>query len=705
MEFKMSKQNKKRRYSKYRSHDELENESHNIHAIVDSVFKKSYNLENVGNFSLPDPKSIFTGSPWHIEELQALKIELNDVKSKLNNYCLSDWHQHTTQRNKAKDVEWRLRRQFDPEFVTQAWCKFHEIISKYPLVPLESISLTNNKFLSVHLCEAPGAFITCLNHWLKTNVPFVNWDWLAMTLNPYYEGNSNTDMISDDRFIVSTLKNWYFGEDYTGNLMSLKNLDGIIQKARSKGKVNLVTADGSVNCSSNPGEQEVTVVNLHFCEIVVAISILERNGNFLLKMFTIFESHSINLIYFLSCTFQRIHFYKPVTSKEGNSEMYVVCLGFKGPENISAYLPILRRFYEDNGSGTMFQRNHIPQNFIEQMISCAKLFKNYQAEVIKGNIAAYKCNNQDFSLTFKEKRILKLVADKYISEFPIARLHPDLQIVGNGRLKGNKKNHWIVEAPSESFSEKQKKQDMQPLDVILMYKNSLQPFHLNPQTFVLHTQNSSYESLIVAGKYYSRIQNSRFCTVQISRVFSLIFQFSDKERNSSINLPSDKNFSKFESEAQKIWTNPHQIIKFRFNQVWNNNQTIAIIIQTLANLLRGHDLVLLGFLLLSHFNVGLLHLLSHCFERVEITTDEEIGYSITFRSFIPKECILNEVQSLSNIAKVMEDGTTILSITPIPDLYGPELYPIVVKLNNWIAKYCVDSILSENSEAKRMLHQ
>ena len=54
-----------------------------------------------------------------------------------------------------------------------------------------------------------------------------DWDWIATTLNPYYEGNDNGHMIGDDRLIRHTGDNWYFGVDNTGNLMSERNLEGL----------------------------------------------------------------------------------------------------------------------------------------------------------------------------------------------------------------------------------------------------------------------------------------------------------------------------------------------------------------------------------------------------------------------------------------------------------------------------------------------
>ena len=54
-------------------------------------------------------------------------------------------------------------------FFLQAWCKFYENARSFILVPP---TVVNTQCLnSVHLCEAPGAFITSLNHFLKLHNP------------------------------------------------------------------------------------------------------------------------------------------------------------------------------------------------------------------------------------------------------------------------------------------------------------------------------------------------------------------------------------------------------------------------------------------------------------------------------------------------------------------------------------------------------
>ena len=67
-----------------------------------------------------------------------------------------------------------------------------------------------------------------------------------------------------------------------------------------------VTADGSLNCADNPGEQEATVAHLLYCETVSALLLLKAGGSFVLKTFTTFECHTLCLLYLLACCFSEV---------------------------------------------------------------------------------------------------------------------------------------------------------------------------------------------------------------------------------------------------------------------------------------------------------------------------------------------------------------------------------------------------------------
>lgn len=127
---------------------------------IESFFEKKYTFRKSKEWKLISPEECFQGSEYSFQSLQILKEQLNSVKSQLNNYAIEEWHQHTSQRNPGKAVVSKIKQTIKAELVTVAFCKFFEILNQFPIVK-------NGTLNSVHLCEAPGAFITSLNHYLQ----------------------------------------------------------------------------------------------------------------------------------------------------------------------------------------------------------------------------------------------------------------------------------------------------------------------------------------------------------------------------------------------------------------------------------------------------------------------------------------------------------------------------------------------------------
>ena len=93
--------------------------------------------------------------------------------------------------------------------------------------------------------------------------------------------------------------------------------------------------------------QESIVADLHLTEAVVAMRMLCAGGSLVLKMFTFFESETVCLLYLLNLAFAKLDVFKPATSKEGNSEVYVICRGFTPSSWLTDFLDKVMKYYGD----------------------------------------------------------------------------------------------------------------------------------------------------------------------------------------------------------------------------------------------------------------------------------------------------------------------------------------------------------------------
>lgn len=282
-----------------------------------------------------------------------------------------------SQANRADQVKFLLRRDFRVEMATIAWAKMFETLGSCNLLPEDH---DQHAVFTVHLCEAPGAFVCATNHFIRTLRPHWDWDWMAVSLNPHYEGNDQLFMIDDDKLINATMDNWFFCHDSSGDIRKQKNIESIwsaaAARARSLGcdKAMLVTADGAVESSMDPNNQESITASLHYCELVAAFGVLAEHGNLMWKVFTLFEHSSICCLYLLACCFGRLSVYKPATSKPANSEVYVIGYDFQGISK-----PVLQALLSHCGNDAFRQRalfslDELPEGFLESVQAAAEFF-------------------------------------------------------------------------------------------------------------------------------------------------------------------------------------------------------------------------------------------------------------------------------------------------------------------------------------------
>lgn len=213
-------------------------------------------------------------------------------------------------------------------------------------------------FTFCDIAAGPGGF----TQYIQYRFPFSK--GYGITLN-HPSLNWNFKLLDMNRFTA------YYGNDNTGDLYvhSEDFIDYVIDKENYG--VDLVTGDGGFDLEENSDKsilkiQEFLSSRLFLVQALVGIFVLKLGGTLMIKVFDTVTRFSAELLYVLSCCFESIILFKPVSSRPANGERYLICKGRR--ENISDYKLILldaARNYGENEYLTKLFEEELPDDFIE----------------------------------------------------------------------------------------------------------------------------------------------------------------------------------------------------------------------------------------------------------------------------------------------------------------------------------------------------
>lgn len=117
----------------------------------------------------------------------------------------------------------------------------------------------------------------------------------------------------------------------------------------------------------NENIQEILSKNIYICQCLVALKIVRTHGHFVTKLFDVFTSFSVGLLYLMYKCFEKgriaqcyfafnegiillVTILKPNSSRPANSERYFICYNLKGDgvvQEIKKYLwTVVKRLWE-----------------------------------------------------------------------------------------------------------------------------------------------------------------------------------------------------------------------------------------------------------------------------------------------------------------------------------------------------------------------
>lgn len=357
-------------------------------------------------------------------EIYGFNNILNILRNKIDKINSDIW----------KKVRWYIN-EYDflvkDPIINRAFYKYWEIINVFNI-----FNEYTDTDLIFHCAEAPGGFIQGSNIYLQlddykssetknisTNNKLIDNDGFTTVCNKkkrkidkkykVYTISLNKDLPqyklfnlpSYNKIVINKNICVTFGKDYTGDINNLENINYIKNLIGNNKGFYLVTADGGFDEGTDFNNKEQLHYYLILNEIYAALYLQQFSGTFILKVFDIFTTTSIHLLYLLKTVYREVYIYKPKTSRPTNSEKYVICKNFIGNQNMDTILLELKQLseelknYKKYTSFTLF--NEIPKEFIDCVKDINTNLLNVQCDSLQKAIDL--CENEIFVSNYQNE--------------------------------------------------------------------------------------------------------------------------------------------------------------------------------------------------------------------------------------------------------------------------------------------------------------
>jgi 23S rRNA U2552 (ribose-2'-O)-methylase RlmE/FtsJ len=276
---------------------------------------------------------------------------------------------------------------FDNKRVSRAWCKLYEIYRELNF--FKNIKKDINIFF---ICEAPGMWVHSTMDYFKRHMN-KKFKWTAQSLKL-------DDMGLKDNygFMKRTKKYWDYGILGDGDITRYKNLEYYKSKY---GEFDCVLGDCGLSYNL---EKKLTNYNLAIYQMLYSLTLLRKNGNFILKMVGIYKDPLfLSLLEYVTSMFNKVYILKS-SRNFSSSENYIVGIGYNKTKDLSKnFIEILKKYKEGK---YVYPLSNISSNFVKNYFNIKKELIDYEIN----NINFYK-----FLINNKEKlNIFKSNLDKYI---------------------------------------------------------------------------------------------------------------------------------------------------------------------------------------------------------------------------------------------------------------------------------------------------
>jgi len=337
-------------------------------------------------FEVSDDMLPVSDKKYKIKKLEDVKQKLSTAKSQLDNefskYIFGKYWKEFDPFKNEKNIIATLGNTYN---ITNAWIKCYELINHFELIP---DNLSDEKYIHFDNAAFPGSFILSVHHFVNTNRLWKNkYDWVGSSLLD--SNDENKDPLEDKYKLYETYRNkWLMSETNNGDVLLEENQRDF--NKRLGGTIDLYTSDLGFDVSSDYNNQELIQAPANIGQILTGLLTLKAGGCFITKQYSIFEAVTLSIMYATASFFDEFYICKPYSSREANSETYLVGKGFKG--NVSLDHPYIKAMLDRitkrvNINVPLFDAKDYPKSYMSFITKAAEEIFNGQIQKINADVS------------------------------------------------------------------------------------------------------------------------------------------------------------------------------------------------------------------------------------------------------------------------------------------------------------------------------
>lgn len=212
-----------------------------------------------------------------------------------------------------------IPRRLPIKYVTNAWLKTYEMLL------VENIVQKTTKFVVFFNANAPGTSSMAFEYFMGLHHNNIEYDWVASSL---IGKGALTDTFG---IIQNTKDKWLMDDTNNGDVTDIKNILDFVEKIQKRFRrgVDLYFSDIGKETKDYDHEEHNEIKEV-YAQNIIALMTMRRGGTMITKQRNFMTPFNMSMISFFATLFSEFKIVKPETSRQLNSEIYLIGKNFLG---------------------------------------------------------------------------------------------------------------------------------------------------------------------------------------------------------------------------------------------------------------------------------------------------------------------------------------------------------------------------------------